>query len=186
MRLILQKYVSPLCSLHIVTDEDGVLRVLEFEGNGARLQRFLRLHCGGQEPVGGAVMIEITDAFDAYFAGSLAAVQSLRTATAGTEFQREVWQALRNIEPGQTKSYGQIAAELNRPTASRAVGAANGANPISIVVPCHRVIGASGGLTGYGGTLPRKKWLLAHERKHAAKEQQRELCYSSSPAITWQ
>ena len=89
---------------------------------------------------------------------------SVRTATGGTSFQRAVWRALRAIKPGTTKSYGQIAASIGRPTASRAVGAANGANPIAIVVPCHRVIGANGALTGYGGGLPRKRWLLDHER----------------------
>jgi methylated-DNA-[protein]-cysteine S-methyltransferase len=83
---------------------------------------------------------------------------------AGTPFQLAVWRELRAIPYGETRSYGQIAARLGRPSASRAVGAANGANPISVVVPCHRVIGASGALTGYGGGMERKRWLLAHER----------------------
>lgn len=82
----------------------------------------------------------------------------------GTDFQRTVWNALQDIEYGATRSYGEIAAQIGRPSASRAVGAANGRNPISIVVPCHRVIGSSGMLTGYAGGLERKQWLLSHER----------------------
>ncbi len=84
----------------------------------------------------------------------------------GADFEKRVWQALRRIVPGETTSYGAIAKALGSAGASRAVGAANGANPIAIVVPCHRVIGASGSLTGYGGGLDRKLWLLDHERRH--------------------
>jgi methylated-DNA-[protein]-cysteine S-methyltransferase len=85
----------------------------------------------------------------------------------GTAFQQRVWQALRDIPYGETASYGETAAAIGAPTASRAVGLANGQNPISIVVPCHRVIGANGSLTGYGGGLEAKQWLLAHERGQA-------------------
>ncbi len=85
----------------------------------------------------------------------------------GSEFQQQVWQALREIPHGETTTYGRIAARIGRPTASRAVGLANGQNPISIVVPCHRVIGADGSLVGYGGGLDAKRWLLAHEAAHA-------------------
>jgi methylated-DNA-[protein]-cysteine S-methyltransferase len=84
-------------------------------------------------------------------------------ATVGTEFQLKVWDALQRIPAGQTRSYGQLAAEIGEPDAARAVGLANGANPIAIVIPCHRVIGADGSLTGFGGGLPRKRWLLTHE-----------------------
>ncbi len=86
----------------------------------------------------------------------------------GTAFQRRVWGALREIPPGRTRSYGQLAAAAGRPRAARAAGAANGANPVSLVVPCHRVVGADGRLTGYGGGLERKRWLLAHEAGAAA------------------
>lgn len=85
----------------------------------------------------------------------------------GTEFQRAVWEQLRAIPFAETASYGQVAARVGRPKASRAVGAANGANPIAIIVPCHRVIGADGSLTGFGGGLQRKQWLLQHERDFA-------------------
>jgi methylated-DNA-[protein]-cysteine S-methyltransferase len=93
----------------------------------------------------------------------LQALEGLPVATNGTAFQQTVWQALRTIPPGTTLSYGALARQIGKPQAMRAVGLANGANPIGIVVPCHRVIGADGTLTGYGGALPRKRWLLAHE-----------------------
>jgi len=83
----------------------------------------------------------------------------------GAPFEKRVWQALQEIPPGETTSYGAIATALRSPNASRAVGAANGANPVAIIVPCHRVIGASGSLTGYGGGLDRKTWLIDHERR---------------------
>ena len=100
---------------------------------------------------------------DAYFAGDLSVIETLPTATAGTPFQREVWQALRTIPCGQVMHYGQLAETLGRPGAARAVGAANGSNPVSIVVPCHRVIGRNGTMTGYAGGVQRKEWLLRHE-----------------------
>ncbi|HEX7389242.1 MAG TPA: methylated-DNA--[protein]-cysteine S-methyltransferase, partial [Acidiphilium sp.] len=105
----------------------------------------------------------VRDRLNAYFAGDLAAVDTITVRAAGTGFQHRVWTALRTIPPGTTTSYGELAARLGVPKASRAVGLANGANPISIVVPCHRVIGADGRLTGYGGGIERKAWLLDHE-----------------------
>src|SRR5690606_32489233 len=99
----------------------------------------------------------------AYFAGELQAFD-LPLAPEGTPFQRTVWQALQSIPYGQTISYGELAQEIGRPTASRAVGAANGRNPLPIVIPCHRVIGGNGSLTGYGGGLRFKKALLSLER----------------------
>jgi O-6-methylguanine DNA methyltransferase len=92
-------------------------------------------------------------------------IRDVPTATNGTDFQREVWAALRRIPAGVTVSYGGLAATVGRPDAVRAVGSANGANPIAIVVPCHRVIGSDASLTGYGGGLERKRWLLAHEQR---------------------
>ena len=102
---------------------------------------------------------------DAYFAGRLHAFD-LPLAPRGTDFQRRVWQALADIPFGDTQSYGELARRLGNPGASRAVGLANGRNPLGIIVPCHRVIGANGTLTGYGGGLQRKQWLLDHERRH--------------------
>jgi methylated-DNA-[protein]-cysteine S-methyltransferase len=100
----------------------------------------------------------------AYFAGELQDFD-LALAGAGTAFQTRVWKALCSIPYGGTASYGEIARRVGTPKAPRAVGAANGCNPISIIVPCHRVIGANGTLTGYGGGLDRKRWLLEHEQK---------------------
>ena len=104
---------------------------------------------------------------DAYFAGELTDFD-LPLSLAGTEFQQRVWKKLCEIPYGKTWSYAQLAGKIGNPKASRAVGLANGRNPIPIIVPCHRVIGANGTLTGYGGGLPRKHWLLAHEQRHRA------------------
>jgi methylated-DNA-[protein]-cysteine S-methyltransferase len=106
---------------------------------------------------------DVADQLDAYFEGKRTSFD-VRLAPAGTPFQREVWAALLTIPYGKTCSYGEIAAQIGRPGASRAVGLANGRNPISIIVPCHRVIGSTGTLTGYGGGLERKQWLLDLER----------------------
>ena len=100
----------------------------------------------------------------AYFAGELERFD-LPLAPAGTAFQQSVWAALLDIPYGATETYGELARRIGEPTASRAVGLANGRNPISIVIPCHRVIGSTGALTGYGGGIERKRWLLAHEAR---------------------
>lgn len=102
-------------------------------------------------------------ALQRYFGGDLGALDGIEVDTGGTPFQQRVWTTLRRIPAGTTWSYARLAQEIGRPSATRAVAAANGANPVSIVIPCHRVIGADGSLTGYGGGLPRKRWLLVHE-----------------------
>lgn len=109
-----------------------------------------------------ALFTDAREQLAAYFAGERQTFD-LALAPTGTDFQRRVWQALRDIGFGQTESYGALARRIGAPKASRAVGLANGRNPISIIVPCHRVIGANGRLTGYGGGIERKRWLLAHE-----------------------
>jgi methylated-DNA-[protein]-cysteine S-methyltransferase len=109
----------------------------------------------------------VADQLDAYFAGELTEFD-VELDLAGTEFQRRVWEALRTIPYGETRSYGELADQVGKPGAARAVGLANGRNPIGIIVPCHRVIGADGALTGYGGGLHRKQALLELERdRHA-------------------
>ena len=108
------------------------------------------------------VLQEAHRQLDAFFAGKLKDFD-LPLKPTGTPFQRTVWDQLIRIPFGQTISYGELAKRIGQPTASRAVGLANGSNPISIVIPCHRVIGANGSLTGYGGGIDRKKWLLEHE-----------------------
>jgi methylated-DNA-[protein]-cysteine S-methyltransferase len=110
-----------------------------------------------------SVFPEVVDQLNAYFAGELKEFK-VTMRLEGTEFQRRVWNALCDIPYGETESYGQLAARIGQPTASRAVGLANGRNPIALIVPCHRVIGASGTLVGYGGGLDRKQKLLALER----------------------
>ena len=109
---------------------------------------------------------------EAYFAGELRDF-TLELAPRGTLFRQKVWRALLDIPYGATASYGELAAQIGLPQAARAVGLANGRNPISIVIPCHRVIGKSGALVGYGGGLERKQWLLDHEQRHAVGAQQR-------------
>jgi methylated-DNA-[protein]-cysteine S-methyltransferase len=105
----------------------------------------------------------IRRALDRYFSGDFAALRHATHFRFGTPFQHAVWQALQDIPPGQTITYAQLAARLGRPAAVRAVGAAVGRNPLSLIIPCHRVIGSTGALTGYAGGLERKRWLLAHE-----------------------
>lgn len=109
-----------------------------------------------------------TEKVSQYFAGKLDALDAIEVFAGGTDFQKKVWAALRNIPPAVTYSYGQLAASLEMPKASRAVGMANSQNPVALVVPCHRVVGANGTLTGYAGGLWRKEWLLAHEKTHCS------------------
>ena len=115
------------------------------------------------EPEPGEAPAALRDNLAAYFAGDLDALGRIPWATGGTPFQRSVWTALADIPAGTTMTYGALAAQIGAPRAVRAVGHANGANPISVVVPCHRLVGANGTLTGYGGGLHRKQWLLEHE-----------------------
>lgn len=102
-------------------------------------------------------------ALEEYFSGARQDFDDLAVAPEGTPFQQRVWGALRKIPYGETRTYGEMASRIRRPTACRAVGAANGRNPVGIILPCHRVIGQDGSLTGYGGGLPMKEWLLRHE-----------------------
>jgi O-6-methylguanine DNA methyltransferase len=167
MHLLLERWEAPIEPLLIITDEAGVLRALEFGAKEERLRESLRSQYGEYELESGQTPRSLTKALDAYFRGEIEALSDVPTATNGTDFQKQVWRALRTIPAGTTMSYGQLAAQIGRAGASRAVGAANGANPIPIVVPCHRVIGADGSLTGFGSGLPRKKWLLEHEARFA-------------------
>ena len=164
MDLLIDRLPTPVGELIIVADRAGTLRAVDWTDHTDRLRELLGRHYGA---------IRMSDAIDPgghtstmrrYFAGELDAIDGLAAETAGTPFQRVVWAALRDIPCGRTISYGELARRIGRPAAVRAVGLANGANPVSIVVPCHRVIGANGTLTGYGGGLHRKQWLLAHER----------------------
>jgi methylated-DNA-[protein]-cysteine S-methyltransferase len=156
---------TPTGLVHIITDDQDRLRAVEWDDHGRRMQTLLRRHYGaaGVEFRAATAPSAARIALQAYFAGDIHALAQLPTETNGTAFQCLVWQALCEIPAGETLSYSGLAAKIGRPSATRAVGLANGSNPIPIVVPCHRVIGADGSLTGFGGGMERKRWLLAHE-----------------------
>lgn len=166
--LFLGSFSSPLGGLLIVFDSKQRVRCVDFADYEARMERLLRIHYGEinkgytltNKKLPGALVASLAD----YFSGRLTALDMIPVATAGTEFQKIVWDALRKIKPGSTISYAELAKTIGRPNAMRAVGLANGANPIGIIVPCHRVIGSDGSLTGYAGGIERKQWLLNHEQ----------------------
>ncbi len=168
LNLSLDRIPTPIGELLLVTDERGSVRAIDWSDYEARMLRLLQLHYGkngfhlrpAHNPHG------LQDVIGRYFAGDLHAIDEIPVETAGTPFQRSVWRQLRHIPSGQSISYGKLAEQIARPKAVRAVGLANGANPVGIVVPCHRVIGSDGSLTGYGGGLERKRWLLDHERRY--------------------
>ena len=162
MDLQIEKVPCPIGEILLVFEGENI-RALDFSDYEDRMHRLLKLHYGKVNLTSGHTPIR--KQIEAYFEGDLKAITRIPVQTAGTTFQREVWKALTTIPPGTIKTYGEIASTIERPKAVRAVGAANGANPVGIVVPCHRVIGANGSLTGYGGGMDRKKWLLAHELK---------------------
>ncbi len=159
----LDRLETPIGVALLVTDADGVLRALDWEDYTPRMKELLRLHYGSVTLNEARAPREMRAALTAYFKGDLASLATIAWRVAGTPFQQKVWSALAKIPAGRTLSYGALAAKLGRPTAMRAVGHANGSNPISVVVPCHRLIGADGSLVKYGGGLERKRWLLRHE-----------------------
>jgi len=162
-RLIRSWLKTPVATLQIIVDPDDVVRVLDFDNDSQRTRRLMKIHYGGVPVVEGETPKAIRAALARYFAGDMAALADIPYRVAGTDFQRQVWRALTEIPAGETRTYSQQAARIGRPAAVRAVGLANGANPVGIVIPCHRVIGANGSLTGFGGGIARKRWLLAHE-----------------------
>jgi methylated-DNA-[protein]-cysteine S-methyltransferase len=162
-RLRLDQLPTPIGEALIVTDEAGCLRALDWADRRSGMAGLLRRHYGSVLPEPGAAPESVKRLLRRYFDGDLSCLTAIEWRTAGTPFQRTVWTALTTIAPGETLSYSALAVKIGCPTAVRAVGLANGANPISVVVPCHRVIGADGSLTGYGGGIERKRWLLRHE-----------------------
>jgi methylated-DNA-[protein]-cysteine S-methyltransferase len=159
----LDRLPTPIGTALLVTDAEGVLRALDWEEYQPRMKQLLRLQYGAVVLQDARAPEEVRAALSAYFKGDLAALRTIKWRVAGTPFQCRVWNALPKIPAGTTMSYGALAAKLDSPNAMRAVGHANGSNPISVVVPCHRLIGASGSLIKYGGGLERKRWLLEHE-----------------------
>jgi methylated-DNA-[protein]-cysteine S-methyltransferase len=164
---ILERTPTPLGEAVLVSDPEGALRLFYWEDHTHRWKAALK------QRYGDVVLTEKKNAFGhakvlkAYFDGDIAAVDALKVAFAGTPFQLKVWNALRRIAGGTTTSYGALAKKIGKPNAVRAVGLANGQNPVGLIVPCHRVIGSDGSLTGYGGGLERKRWLLEHEARYA-------------------
>ncbi len=166
MKLIEHHYPTPLGDMVALFTPQG-LSLLEFSRDTKGLDREWRdveRHAGAPAQAGeDARTRALGEEIAAYFKGQL---QHFKTPLdlVGTPFQKSVWHALLQIPYGETRSYGQQAQHIGQPTATRAVAAANGQNKVSIIVPCHRVIGSDGRLTGYGGGLPRKQWLLALEQ----------------------
>ncbi len=162
---LIDRLATPIGEMLIVADRAGQLRAIDWTDHEARLRLLLDRHYGksawdlrpARNPGG------LTAAMRAYFKGDVGVIDRLPVETAGTPFQKRVWRELRRIRPGRTISYADLARRIGRPSAVRAAGLANGQNPVGVVVPCHRVIGSNGSLTGYGGGLPRKQWLLEHE-----------------------
>lgn len=147
---------SPMGTLRLLANDEGLVAVYFPDHKAPRFADFVEQ---ADHPVLRLAQAEFTD----YFAGKRLSF-STPLAPTGTAFQQDVWRALRSIPLGTTTTYSAIATGLGKPSAVRAVGAANGRNPLSIIVPCHRVVGADGTLTGYAGGLPAKRWLLDHER----------------------
>lgn len=161
--LTLDRVATPVGEVLLVTDGEGAVRALDFADYEDRMTRLLARHASGASLKAGRAPEPVRAAVERYFAGDVHALDGLTVTTGGTDFQRSVWKALRAIPAGETRTYGQLAAAIGSPKAVRAVGLANGRNPVGLIVPCHRVIGANGTLTGYAGGLERKRWLLQHE-----------------------
>jgi len=168
----IERFDTPTGRMQLVSDAQARVRALDWADHDSRMQRLLQRYYRHLS----LNLREVSQASAArravlaYFEGQLDALSDVPVVTSGTAFQTQVWSALRGIPRGQTLSYGALAKAIGRPAAVRAVGLANGANPIALIVPCHRVIGANASLTGYGGGLERKRWLLEHEgaRSNAA------------------
>jgi methylated-DNA-[protein]-cysteine S-methyltransferase len=156
------RYPSPIGPIECLFD-DSSLVALDFEATSPRTLALLSRNLGTLDIDEAPDRLKLGDTLDRYFAGELRALDELDVRRYGTNFQQKVWAALRRIPAGETTNYQALARRLRVPQAQRAVGAANGANPISLVVPCHRVIGSDGTLVNYGGGIERKRWLLRHE-----------------------
>jgi len=166
------EYNSPVGRL-LIAGFDETLVSLTFEDHREHLDKLLLARFGEHELTNISGARQIVERLDRYFEDALDTFSEIKLEMQGSPLQNAVWSALRSIPAGETRSYGQLAAELGKPKASRAVGHANAVNPVAIVVPCHRVIGASGRLTGYAGGLHRKEWLLKHEERfHGVKPAQ--------------
>lgn len=160
MRLVRADVETPIGRV-VVVGRDDVVHLVAFADGWARQRQALGRRFGSFEVEEGR--LGATRQIERYFDGALDALSGIDLDPGGTPFQARVWRALRKIPPGETRTYGDLARRLRVPRASRAVGAANGANPISIAIPCHRLVGSTGALTGYAFGVRRKRWLLRHE-----------------------
>jgi len=160
--LQLDRIDSPLGTILIVVDGEQLCS-LDYEDYEQRMMTLLQRRYNSIHLVPTIDPHGISSQLRAYFAGDYRCLDAIPVSTGGTAFQQQVWLALRTIPPGTTISYSELAVKLGRPTAYRAVGGTNALNPIAIVLPCHRVVGANASLTGYAGGLMRKQWLLQHE-----------------------
>ena len=161
--LTLDRLITPIGIALLVTDEAGVLRAFNWTEYEGRMLAWIGKHYPKATLREDRAPAPVRAPFEAYFAGDVGALDAVPWKASGTSFQMKVWEALCSIPAGETLSYRGLAERIGRPTAVRAVGLANGANPVAVAAPCHRVIGSNGSLTGYGGGLARKEWLLAHE-----------------------
>lgn len=162
-QLQIDRFASPLGEILLVVDGDELV-ALDYADYEERMLRLLARRYGAFELQPASDPHGYSSLVQAYLAGDMSALDAIPVNTGGTPFQRQVWSALREIPVGSSVSYGELAARLGRPAAARAVGMTNSLNPIAIVLPCHRVVGANKSLTGYAGGLERKAWLLQHER----------------------
>jgi methylated-DNA-[protein]-cysteine S-methyltransferase len=165
LQFLIDRIETPIGEMIVVADPQGRLRAVDWTDHEDRMLRLLHRHYGslGFDLTPSINPSGLVEQIQRYFAGDLSALNKLHVETEGTPFQREVWQALREISCGTSITYAELARRIGKPNAVRAVGLANGANPVGVVVPCHRVIAASGALTGYAGGVERKRWLLQHE-----------------------
>lgn len=166
LTLVEEELPTPIGGLLLIADPQGALRAAEWSDGRERLPRLLNRQYGtqGYALAPGAVAAALRQAMRDYFDGRIDALESIEVNTSGTAFQTKVWAALRTIPPGRPISYDALGRQLGFPSHARAIGHANAANPVNIVIPCHRLVGTNGTLTGYAGGLERKRWLLAHER----------------------
>lgn len=169
--LFIERMTTPVGVMLVVTDAEDALRAVDWHDYEELMHTLLRRQYRQLTFTTEAhpSRSSAAHALEAYFGGDVQAINALSVVTGGTDFQKRVWAALREIPAGETISYSALAARIGQPTAVRAVGHANGANLVDIVLPCHRVVGMNRALTGYAGGLERKHWLLDHERQWQAR-----------------
>jgi methylated-DNA-[protein]-cysteine S-methyltransferase len=181
MLLHYDEFASPIGRILFASD-DRAICALDFEEYEQRMKRVLARRFARLVLQRDCDPLNLKERLEQYFDGDVRALEHLAVNAGGTAFQQQVWRALRQIPAGETWTYGQLGANVGRPQAARAVGHANSLNPVAIIVPCHRVIGASSMLTGYAGGLERKRWLLEHERSAVGRQGVYQFVAHASPS----